>query len=187
MRDTEENMDKEIIFSELNEEALQKLKEIEAVAYAGTDYAQFQEATSWIEVADDMDCELEKLRLFLTPSFYMLLIAEETQVEIVDFAKCEKAPNLFSVLSIVETFCCKIVMDCRESTSYPIVKAMERFHKCRVLERGVEDWDGEKFYELEIYTEKALSQNPELKRQYERELASLTHVIEPVEPDLGEI
>lgn len=127
---------------------LKKMQDIEAVAYP--EFMQIIVNCKNIkELADYCECKTSQLYLLLEDNCYLLAAIKSKSVEVVDFASTDGCKNIFKVIhKCFNAFKGKkVYMDCRESTSYPIV------HK--ILERkGIEytcsswDWNGETMYEI---------------------------------------
>lgn len=152
------------LFDTLTEENLAKIKRIEEQAYANTCYGQMQNCHSWEDVADYMECTVEQIRLCCGEAFYLLAAEHEDSVEVVDLASADGMANLRRVVLAMESFDKPLTMDCRESTSYPILKYLERIKRCAITEDVPHQWGGEAFHELTVYTTKALEAQKRLDR-----------------------
>lgn len=155
----------ELLLNPLNEENLLQIKAIEGRAYENTPYAQMQRCTTWEDIANYMECEVENIRLHGTDTYYVLCAERESEVEIVDLASKDGRANLKAVITFLEAFDKPLTMDSRETTSYPIVKYMEKRKRLVVLEDESYQWAGEPFHSITAITTKALERNPSLLQE----------------------
>ena len=157
------------LFSPLTEENLQRIKTIEAAAYANTCYSQMQWVETWEDMADYMECDVEDIRMYCNDHFYLLVAEQEDYAEVVDLARSNGAADLVRVVRILESLDKPLEMDCRESTSYPILKFMEKTGRCQILKDEPYSWEDEIFHEVRAVTTKALERNPSLAEDLKME------------------
>lgn len=131
---------------------LRQVKRIEKVAYP-----RHMQQLSWVrnmkDLAEYMECELSEVLVFLGDNWYMLVANKPEEVEIVDFASTGKVGlKMFGVFkTIAEIATGKyIIMDARETTSYPLVMRLIERYGGEVVEDDAWDWDGETMHSLAI-------------------------------------
>jgi len=135
--------------SDFTEANLSKLKQLECDSYSGTNLSMMQHCDSWNAIADYCDCELNELRVYIFDNWYLLMAEHEDFIELVDLASTSKHTPLFKVLEIVEQYQKPFTMDCRETTSYRMIQAMEKAGRLEVHEDEAYHRDGEIFHEIE--------------------------------------
>jgi hypothetical protein len=163
----------ETVYDTMDDASLQKIKEIERMAYDGTRYAQMQDCDTWQDMAQYMECDEEGVHFLCTQDYYVLIAEHEDYAEIVDLACLpDKRCDLKKVAQFVETFDKPLTLDSRELTSYPIIKYMEKRGRVVITEDEVYDWNNEKFHSMKMITTKALERNPSMaeieENDYER-------------------
>lgn len=137
----------------LTEETLMRLKQIECAAYqSNQNLLALQDCEDWEEVALYCDCSLEELRVYLFKHGYLLCAEHQTELEIVDLASDGGFIDLRKPLRVLETYDKPLVMYCRESTSYPILKYMEMIGKMIITGDEAESYEGETFHEVHAVT-----------------------------------
>lgn len=149
--------------TQLTEETLQSLKNIESVAYKNTNYAEMQHCMTWEEVADYCDCNLYELRVCLNKDWYVLLAEHEDCVELVDLASKIKTTPLSLIMNTILKYKKPFLMDCRENTSYRILKALEKAGHIEVSQDNSYSRGGEIFHEVRCMPK----DSKELKQGYQ--------------------
>lgn len=134
--------------AQLTEEALRTLKDIEHVAYKNTNYAMMQHYTTWEDVADYCDCNLHELRVYLNEDWYVLLAEHEDYIEFVDLASKVKTTPLSLIVNTILEYKKPFLMDCRENTSYRMLKALEKAGRIEVSQDDSYSRGGETFHEV---------------------------------------
>lgn len=154
----------------LSNDALERLKQIEHTAYSDNpELTALQDCNNWQDVALYCDCEVKDLRVYLFAHGYMLCAEHVTELEIVDLASDGKWIDLRSVLHILESYDKPLVMYCRETTSYPILKYMEMIGRIVISGDIAETYEEEQFHEVRAYTNAALSRETVSKYSREQE------------------
>ena len=127
---------------------LEKMKDIEAVAYPSF-MQSICDCDTLEELADYCECKVSQLFCIVNRNYYLLAANKRHSVEIVDFASTGRCNELFKVINICfEEFKNKrVTMDCRESTSYPIVTLLLKRKKVK-YEDNTWDWNGETMHEI---------------------------------------
>ena len=127
---------------------LEKMKDIEAVAYPSF-MQSICDCDTLEELADYCECKVSQLFVICGNNYYLLAANKKRSVEIVDFASTGRCNELFKVINICfEEFKNKrVTMDCRESTSYPIVTLLLKRKKVK-YEDNTWDWNGETMHEI---------------------------------------
>ena len=131
-------------------EDLKKMKDIEAVAYPSF-MQSICDCDTLEELADYCECKVSQLFVICGNNYYLLASNKKRSVEIVDFASTGRCNELFKVINICfEEFKNKrVTMDCRESTSYPIVTLLLKRKKVK-YEDNAWNWNGETMHEIKF-------------------------------------
>ena len=154
----------------LADDTLERLKQIEHTAYSDNpELTALQDCKNWQDVALYCDCEVKDLRVYLFAHGYMLCAERATALAIADLASDGKWIDLRSVLHILESYDKPLVMYCRETTSYPILKYMEMTGRIGIGEDIAETYEEERFHEVHAYTCAALSRGVSSKYSGEQE------------------
>ena len=129
---------------------LQKMKNIEAVAYPSF-MQSICDCDTLEELANYCECKVSQLFVICGTNYYLLAANKKRSVEIVDFASTGRCSELFKVMNIcLEQFKNKkVTMDCRESTSYPIVTLLLKRKEVK-YEDNAWDWNGETMREIKF-------------------------------------
>lgn len=129
-------------------EILQKMKDIEAVAYPSF-MQSICDCYTLKELADYCECRVSQLFCICSANYYLLAANKKRSVEIVDFASTGRCSELFKVMNIcLEQFKNKkVTMDCRETTSYPIVTLLLK-RKGILYEDNPWEWGDEIMHEI---------------------------------------
>lgn len=131
-----------------SQEALQKLIRLESQCYRGTCYQAMSHITTWEGVADYCECDLDDLRVYMGEDWYALLAEHEDEVEFVDLASTKKRMPIHALVNICLGINKPFVMDCRENTSYRILKTLEQRELITISEDNAYNWGGEQFHEI---------------------------------------
>lgn len=131
----------------LTKAQLKALRKIEAAAYPK--HMQYmQDIRSWVDVQEY--CESETVAVLLKDHFYCLA----TEVEVVDLASSSKlsiADSLEVVSFLQETFESRpFTLDARETTSYRLLKMLEKRGRLAILSDEPWDWDGIAMHEMTV-------------------------------------
>lgn len=133
---------------EFTSENLAKLKRIEREAYEGTGYMQMQYCTSWESVASYCECSLDDLHIAFIDDGYVIAACHEDYMEIVDLASSGRNMNLFAVWDFLKEIGKPMIFDARESTSYRLIKLLERRGEISIVEDTPHPWGGETFHDV---------------------------------------
>ena len=127
---------------------LQKMKDIEAVAYPSF-MQSICDCDTLEELADYCECKVCQLLCIINNNYYRLAANKKHSVEIVDFASTGRCLEIFKIVSTLlkEFDGKKITMDCRESTSYPIVIKLLKREKIKYTDT-VWYWENEVMHEI---------------------------------------
>lgn len=147
---------------EFTPENLAKLKRIEHEAYEGTGYMQMQWCETWADIAGYCECSLEHLRIAFIDDGYVIAACHEDYMEIVDLASSGRNMNLFAVWEFLKEIGKPMTLDARESTSYRLIKALERRGEISIVEDAPHQWGGETFHDVRCTFN--LSRHPEIGR-----------------------
>ena len=130
---------------------LQKMKDIEAVAYPSF-MQSICDCDTLEELADYCECKVCQLFCIINNNYYLLAANKKHSVEIVDFASTGRCLEIFKIVSTLlkEFDGKKITMDCRESTSYPIVIKLLKREKIKYTDT-VWYWENEVMHEICFY------------------------------------
>ncbi len=143
-------------FKRIDKNILEKIKEIEKEAYNKKSYIQMQNCEDVKDLADYMECNVSDIKVIFEDKYYMLLAEHNDYVEIVDFASTKKFMNFKKILSALESLDKPFYCDARKSTSYPIIKYLEKMGKCKITKDEPYDWDGETFHKISFVLETSL-------------------------------
>lgn len=133
---------------EFTSENLAKLKRIEREAYEGTGYMQMQHCMSWESVASYCECSLDDLHIAFIDDGYVIAACHEDYMEIVDLASSGRNMNLFAVWDFLKKIGKPMTLDARESTSYRLIKHLERRGEITICSDESHTWGGEPFHDL---------------------------------------
>lgn len=136
--------------AELTTQNLNTLKTLERLAYRGTSYAEMQSCHSWQDVANYCECDLSELRVYLTNDWYVLLAEHEDYIEFVDLASRTRQTPLLQIIQVLTQYTKPFIMDCRETTSYRIVKALERAGRIEISQDEAYTRGGETFHDIRL-------------------------------------
>ena len=138
------------LFNKIN---LNKIKEIERKAYPSFMW-QFQDLETPEDAKDEVDCDGEFF-CHIDNGWYMLGCNGSSEVYIEDLASSRSLgfPELNTILRILKGFGNKVITaDCRSSTSYKLLKLLEKKGSIEILEEEPWNWESEKMYELKFKT-----------------------------------
>ena len=132
-------------------EDLKKMKDIEAVAYPSF-MQSICDCDTLEDLADYCECKVSQLFCIINNNYYLLAANKKHSVEIVDFASTGRCLEIFKIVSTLlkEFDGKKITMDCRESTSYPIVIKLLKREKIKYTDT-VWYWENEVMHEICFY------------------------------------
>lgn len=139
--------------TDYTQEALRKLIQLESQCYKGTCYRAMSHIRTWEEVADYCECDLDDLIIYLGEDWYAILAEHEDEVEFVDLASTQKHMPIHTIVSICLGIEKPFVMDCRENTSYRILKILRDRELIDILEDNLYTWGGESFHEVTAKTQ----------------------------------
>ena len=127
---------------------LKKMKDIEAVAYPSF-MQSICDCDTLEELANYCECKVSQLFCICSTNYYLLAANKKRSVEIVDFASTGRCSELFKVMNIcLEQFKNKkVTMDCRETTSYPIVTLLLKRKKIKYTDTTWY-WEDEAMHEI---------------------------------------
>lgn len=136
---------------EFTAENLEKIKQIERTAYAGTVYTQMQHCQSWDDIAHYCECSLSELHILMSETGYVIAAAHsEGYAEIVDLASVDRRMNLYEVWDFLKSLKLPFTLDARKNTSYRMIKKLEEKGEITIAEEFSHTWGGETFYELKV-------------------------------------
>lgn len=136
----------------LTEEKFQHIKKCAELAYHNEEL-DYHDCDSMNDLLDQLGERLGKVYILVGETWYFILIREMTHIVAEDFASSTgKCPEIIRVYkTLFELFRGKYVfMKSRESTSYPIIKALERKGTYSIKRDETIDWNGEKYHNLLI-------------------------------------
>lgn len=136
--------------AELTDKNLAAIKNLEQTAYHGTAYAEMQHCETWQGIADYCECELSELRVYLTDDWYVMLAEHEEYIEFVDLASRSSHTPLLQIVNVLTQYKKPFIMDCRENTSYRMVKALERAGRIEIRQDETYTRGGEIFHDIHI-------------------------------------
>lgn len=136
--------------AELTNQNLITLKQVEQLAYRGTPHAEMQRCNTWQSVADYCECEISELRIYLTDDWYVLLAEHEDYIEFVDLASRTKHTPLLQIINVLTQYKKPFIMDCRENTSYRMVKALEKAGRIEIQQDEIYSRGGETFHDIRL-------------------------------------
>jgi hypothetical protein len=123
------------------------------------DMQSFIEKYDYLE--DDLDFNIDSLtseQILITGSknkWYLILEREGDTIEVVDMAAKENMLPVFKIINffdkLKESGIYKIKMDTRESTSYPLIKALIKRKRLKHKEKKPWIWGMDKMYPITIY------------------------------------
>ena len=127
---------------------LKKMKDIEAVAYPSF-MQSICDCDTLEELADYCECKVSQLFCIINNNYYLLAANKKHSVEIVDFASTGRCLEIFKIVSTLlkEFNGKKITMDCRESSSYPIVIKLLKRKKIKYT-NTIWYWENEVMHEI---------------------------------------
>jgi len=103
---------------------IQTIVQVERNMYP-SDFWMMQDCKSLHDIAEYCEVSVKNLTLLGSDTWYCLIGNHKDFIEIADLAG--KDINIFEIVRKVRSFKKKVIMDCRESTSLPIVlKLLER-------------------------------------------------------------
>ena len=129
-------------------EDLKKMKDIEAVAYPSF-MQSICDCDTLEELANYCECKVSQLFCIIGENYYLLAANKKHSVEIVDFASTGRCLEIFKIVKIIlkEFSRKKVIMDCRESTSYPIVIKLLKRKKIKYTDT-IWYWENEVMHEI---------------------------------------
>ena len=129
-------------------EDLKKMKDIEAVAYPSF-MQSICDCDTLEDLADYCECKVSQLFCIVNRNYYILAANKRHSVEIVDFASTGRCLEIFKIVSTLlkEFNGKKVTMDCRESSSYPIVIKLLKRKKIKYTDTTWY-WESETMHEI---------------------------------------
>lgn len=128
---------------------IDKLKAIENKAYADTIYSQMQSFQTMDDLAKYCEVPEENVHVLSGDDWYVILGEHEDYIEIVDMASTGHNLPVNKVLSFMKSFDKPFTMDARESTSYKLVKALDKADMLKIDRDDEYMWGNEKFHDIE--------------------------------------
>lgn len=128
-------------------------REIEAAVYPHW-MQQLQWVETLAELAEYCECQPSQVRLITGNGWYLLAAERKRSVEVVDLCALPHTGPLgmrevFSSLAL-EWSGKTVEMDCRKSTSYPLVMRLVESYGIQVLEDEPWDWGGEEMRAIKL-------------------------------------
>ena len=133
---------------------IEKLKAIEKRAYADTIYSQMQSFQTIDDLAEYCETSKEDVHILSGDDWYVILGEHEDYIEIVDMASTGHNLPVNKVLAFMKSFNKPFTMDARESTSYKLVKALDKANMLKIDKDDEYMWGNEKFHDIECEVEK---------------------------------
>jgi hypothetical protein len=129
---------------------IELLRRIERSAYP-PHMRQMQDVNSIRDLAEYCECRVSEVRVIEGPNYYVIVALKDECCEIVDMAATGRF-NFFAVVSQLKSIVGdrEVTLDARASTSYPLVRLMERRGLIVVQSCEEWDWDGETMYEMSL-------------------------------------
>lgn len=155
----------------LTDEVVQTMVRLEAEVYKDTPYSEMQGCRTPRDIANYCECEEEDVRLYSDykdgeMSFYCLCgihsaedsddefdeseLEEGAWLEICDLASTNPHTPLFEVVKFISDINLPMYMDCRENTSYRIIKGLSHRGAFEILDDSPYRWGDETFHELKL-------------------------------------
>ena len=151
-----------IKIKQITKKRLAKIKIIEKEAYKdNATFLQLQNKKTLQDVANYMKCNMENIKIILKDNYYLLMAERTNVVELVDFAKSGGYIDIRGLINTLETFDKPFTCDARETTSYPILKFLDKKGFCKILRDNPYEWGGETFHDMDFVLSKTLERNPE--------------------------
>lgn len=132
---------------------IEKLKAIEKRAYADTIYSQMQSFKTIDDLAEYCETSKEDVHILSGDDWYVILGEHEDYIEIVDMASTGHNLPVNKVLAFMKSFNKPFTMDARESTSYKLVKALDKANMLKIDKDDEYMWGNEKFHDIECEVE----------------------------------
>ena len=132
---------------------IDKLKSIEKKAYADTIYSQMQSFQTMDDLAEYCEVPEENVHILSGDDWYVILGEHEDYIEIVDMASTGHNLPVNKVLAFMKSFNKPFTMDARESTSYKLVKALDKANMLKIDKDDEYMWGNEKFHDIECEVE----------------------------------
>ena len=132
---------------------IEKLKAIEKRAYADTIYSQMQSFKTIDDLAEYCETSKEDVHILSGDDWYVILGEHEDYIEIVDMASTGHNLPVNKVLAFMKSFKKPFTMDARESTSYKLVKALDKANMLKIDKDDEYMWGNEKFHDIECEVE----------------------------------
>lgn len=140
-----------MIKAEFTQANLNKIKQLERQAYAGTPYMQMQHCRSWDDIASYCQCSLSHLHILMSDTGYVIVATHDKgYAEIVDLASTDRRMNLYEVWDFLKSLNLPFTLDARESTSKRMIDKLVEKGEITVVEEDSYTWGGETFYDLKI-------------------------------------
>lgn len=151
---------------------IDKLKTIEQKAYEDTIYSQMQSFRDIYDLAEYCEVPPENIHVLSGNDWYVILGEHEDYIEIVDMASTGHNLPVNKVLSFMKSFNKEdepesgeslneargkvkpFTMDARETTSYKLVKALDKADMLRIDKDEEYIWGNEKFHDIECEVER---------------------------------
>jgi len=128
------------------------IKNIEARVYP--EHMQMMQCLDDIyDLADYCECEVDELFVLTGDNWYLIAAEHEDFVEIVDLcADGNIGMEIIKLIAVLRKRWAgkRVTMDARESTSYPIIRALIRRFNYRVIRDEIWSWDDEVMHDIEL-------------------------------------
>ncbi len=134
---------------EHSEENLKRIIQIEGEVYPVA-LQTMQYFSDWDDLAGYCECSQEELKVWVTDDFYCLLAVHPDYVEFVDLCSKVKNTPLLRVVDWALKYNRPFIMDCRETTSYRMILALEKAGKIEIEKDRPYTKGGEPFHDLKI-------------------------------------
>lgn len=133
---------------------IDKLKAIENKAYEDTIYSQMQSFQTIDDLAKYCEVPEENVHILSGDDWYVILGEHKDYIEIVDMASTGHNLPVNKILSFMKSFEKPFTMDARESTSYKLVKALDKANMLKIDRDDEYMWGNEKFHDIEAEVER---------------------------------
>lgn len=141
----------------LNDEKFKHICECAINAYPNEDFYDYNIYDNSQEFLDGICCKKGKVYVLTGDNWYFIILREIDHYVLYDFAssskKCSDMLKVYSLL-INKMRGKKVFTICRESTSYPLIKTLEKRGKYTILEDEAIILDGEKHHKVLLKVKK---------------------------------
>lgn len=131
--------------------SVQSIKRVEAVCYP-LEMQTLQAANSLEDIARYCECPLESLEILQGEGWYALIGRHQETLEVVDLAALP-GKRVLAVRSLIRRLSGEqriITLDARISTSYPMIKKLERLGKIEVISETPWNWGSNEMAEMKV-------------------------------------